>query len=68
MNRYTKAAAITNIRDYYNPLPHEAAIGKTSDAFERAKLEYVAALESQILVARQIGFGDVFPKHAPLAN
>ena len=63
-NRYTKAAAIGNIRDYYNPLPCESALGKTVDAFERAKAEYLHSLQAQIETAKKISFVDVFPKSA----
>jgi hypothetical protein len=68
VNRYTKSAAVTNIRDYYNPQPHEVATGKQMAAFERAKHEYVSALEAQIQTAKQISFVDVFPKHVASAN
>ena len=64
LNRYTKETAITNIRDYYSPLPHEAATGKQKEAFERARVEYIAALQNQIQVAEQITLGDLFPKAA----
>ena len=64
LNRYTKATAITNIRDYYIPLPHESATGKQQEAFERARSEYITALRNQIQVAEQITFGDLFPKAA----
>lgn len=60
--RYTKAAAINNIRDYYLPAPHEAALGKHAEAFERAKAEYISALKVQIESAEKITFADVFPK------
>lgn len=64
LNRYTKEAAVTNIRDYYIPLPHESALGKQQQAFERARSDYIAALQGQIKVAEQISFVDVFPKSA----
>lgn len=64
LNRYTKETAVTNIRDYYFPTPHESATGKQKEAFERAKAEYITALKGQIEVAEQISFADVFPKAA----
>lgn len=61
-NRYTKANAITNIRDYYLPAPHEVVLGKQAEVFERAKGEYIRALKAQIETAEKITFVDVFPK------
>lgn len=61
-NRYTKANAIANIRDYYLPAPHEVALGKHEEVFERAKAEYIRALKAQVETAEKITFVDVFPK------
>ena len=62
MDRYTKENVIRNIRDYYNPAPHEVALGKTSEAFERARLEYIQAMKGAIKSAQEITFSDMFHK------
>lgn len=61
--RYTKEAAIINIRDYYAP-PYKCmdSQAKQLAAFELAKSEYLSALKNQIEVSEKITFSDVFPK------
>ena len=41
MNRYQKENAVSKIAGYFLPRPHETALGKRDEAFERAKQEAI---------------------------
>lgn len=60
MNGYVTANVAEKIRDYYSRTPAEVALGKTTPAFERAREEYIKAMESNLAAAKSIRFTDVF--------
>lgn len=62
LGRYDKENAIRQVRDYYMPSPHEEALGKQSEALERAKSECAAAYRLMAEKIEALTFADFFPK------
>lgn len=60
MNRYEKENAINTISGYYLPRPHETALGKKADAFERAKQETIDNLRKALANVEAISADEYF--------
>ncbi|MFP3652264.1 MULTISPECIES: hypothetical protein [Burkholderia] len=55
-NRYKLMNARVKVRGYYFPRPHEVALGKYEDAFDRAKAECLHHLREQIADIERLTF------------
>ncbi len=58
MNRYEKQNAAHRINDYYDLRPHEAALGKNVEAFERAKAETLKNMRDALAQTEAMTFAE----------
>lgn len=56
MERYELLNVIWRVEGYYFPAPHEEALGKQEQAFERAKTECLQNLRAQIASTEALTF------------
>ena len=63
-NRYRVENAREKVRGYYFPRPHEAALGKYEEAFNRAKAECLHHLHEHIADIEQLTFEQFKAKRA----
>lgn len=58
MDRYALRNAVDKVEGYYDPAPHEVALGKQQDAFMRAKAECLVHLRRQIEQIESLTFDE----------
>lgn len=58
MHQYTALRARSRILSYYSKTPHEAALGKEEEPFERAKAEWIKHTKAAIAEVEEMQLAD----------